>query len=303
MSALACGIPRQRDSIAARSLPARDRGRRGHLDPRVARRLEAPPRTLAPDLDHADAIAENAGVLALLGDMLAARPAERVLLLSSRVRAAARFARYLAPHQVLTLSRDELQLDNDEAAGVFEGTDLAPDRRQHPSACRRLADRAASWRSSRTTKRISTRLLDRLARPPAPTARISAQRGAVRVYARHDVDDAWRQQPFRTRRSKISRPRRGSAMRPRSSTGCCASPDLSRRKPGRIKRIRCCSAPCARATGRDRHRSTCFGPRRAYERSGDFLRAAELYSYRRRAAAGRALDRLPAAAFEPPSLD
>jgi hypothetical protein len=78
-------------------------------------------------LEHAEAIADNSAVLALLGDMLAARPAERVILISARTALPLRFAHYLAAHQMLTLSRNELRFDDEEAAGVFEGTDLAPD--------------------------------------------------------------------------------------------------------------------------------------------------------------------------------
>ena len=61
----------------------------------------------------------------MLGDLLAARPAERAILLSSREPLPLDVGRYLAPHQVLTLGPAELQLDGEEAASVFEGSDLA----------------------------------------------------------------------------------------------------------------------------------------------------------------------------------
>jgi ATP/maltotriose-dependent transcriptional regulator MalT len=76
-------------------------------------------------LENADALASQTNVLALVGDMLAARPAERAVLLSSREPLPLDVGRYLAPHQVLTLGPAELQLDGEEAASVFEGSDLA----------------------------------------------------------------------------------------------------------------------------------------------------------------------------------
>ncbi len=76
--------------------------------------------------EHADAITNDPQLLAVLGDMLAARPAERAILISSQNALPLRVAHYLAPHEVLTFSRDELQLDADEASGIFEGTDLSP---------------------------------------------------------------------------------------------------------------------------------------------------------------------------------
>jgi DNA-binding winged helix-turn-helix (wHTH) protein len=77
-------------------------------------------------LEHAEAVAENGGVLALLGDLLAARPPERVVVISSRVALPLRFAHYLAPHHTLTLSQHELRYEADEATAIFEGSELAP---------------------------------------------------------------------------------------------------------------------------------------------------------------------------------
>src|ERR1700722_10932198 len=76
-------------------------------------------------LEHAEAVAENGGVLALLGDLLAARPAERVVLISSRVPLPLRIGHYLAPHQILTLSQNELRFNADEAAALFDGEEMA----------------------------------------------------------------------------------------------------------------------------------------------------------------------------------
>jgi ATP/maltotriose-dependent transcriptional regulator MalT len=78
-------------------------------------------------LEHAEAIAAVPAALALLGDVLATRPTERVILISSRIVVPLRTSHYLAPNQVLTLSRNELRYDSEEAASVFEGSDLAPE--------------------------------------------------------------------------------------------------------------------------------------------------------------------------------
>jgi ATP/maltotriose-dependent transcriptional regulator MalT len=90
-------------------------------------------------LENADAVAAQPSVLALLGDLLAARPAERVLLLSSRRPLPIDAGRYLAPHQVLTLTSAELQLENDDAASIFEGTDLGQ------STVDRIVNLAGGW--------------------------------------------------------------------------------------------------------------------------------------------------------------
>ena len=76
-------------------------------------------------LEHAEAAAENSSVLALIGDLLAARPSERVVLISSRVPLPLRVSHYLAPHQILTLSQPELRFNADEAAALFEGAEMA----------------------------------------------------------------------------------------------------------------------------------------------------------------------------------
>jgi ATP/maltotriose-dependent transcriptional regulator MalT len=78
-------------------------------------------------IENASAVAEDPGTLALLGDMLAVRPAERVLLLSSRTPLPLRVAHHLAPHQTLSLSSSELRFESEEAASIFEGTDLSPE--------------------------------------------------------------------------------------------------------------------------------------------------------------------------------
>jgi hypothetical protein len=77
--------------------------------------------------ENADDVAEQSGIPALLGDLLAARPAERVVLISSRMPLPLRFSYYLAPHQILALAINDLRLDPVEAADAFDGTGVAPE--------------------------------------------------------------------------------------------------------------------------------------------------------------------------------
>jgi ATP/maltotriose-dependent transcriptional regulator MalT len=90
-------------------------------------------------LEGADALASHPAALALLGDLLAARPEDRVVLTVSRTPLPLDVARYLAPHQMLSFSSDELKLDDGEAAGVFAGTEVAP------SVVDRMLQLAAGW--------------------------------------------------------------------------------------------------------------------------------------------------------------
>jgi hypothetical protein len=90
-------------------------------------------------LENADVIATDPKLLALLGDMLAARPPERALLISSQVDLPLRYAHYLAPHEILTLSCDELLVGDDEALGIVEGMDL------EPQVVRRMMRLANGW--------------------------------------------------------------------------------------------------------------------------------------------------------------
>ncbi len=78
-------------------------------------------------VEHAEAIAENGTLLALFGDLLAARPAERVVLVSSRVPLPIRFSNYVAPHHMLTLTRSELRFEDAEARDIFAGSDVSPE--------------------------------------------------------------------------------------------------------------------------------------------------------------------------------
>ncbi|HKU81495.1 MAG TPA: hypothetical protein VJP76_04920, partial [Candidatus Tumulicola sp.] len=77
-------------------------------------------------LRNAGAIARDARALALFGDLLAARPAERALMVSSNEPLPLEVARYVAPHQALELTREQLQLDAAEAAELLEGAGVTP---------------------------------------------------------------------------------------------------------------------------------------------------------------------------------
>ncbi len=77
-------------------------------------------------LEHAEDVAAHDAALALLADLLAARPPARVVLVSTRTALPLRYSHYLSPHEILALSRDELRFNATEAAGIFEGVELPP---------------------------------------------------------------------------------------------------------------------------------------------------------------------------------
>ncbi len=77
--------------------------------------------------ENAGALAGSPELLGLFGELLAARPAERVVLVSSREPLPVRYAHYFAPHEMLVLAREDLRCDRDEAAAAFEGTELSED--------------------------------------------------------------------------------------------------------------------------------------------------------------------------------
>jgi ATP/maltotriose-dependent transcriptional regulator MalT len=77
-------------------------------------------------LERAEEIGANDGVLALVGDLLAARPPQRVMLVCTRAALPLRYPHYLEPHDILTLSREDLRVRPEEAAGFFEGAELVP---------------------------------------------------------------------------------------------------------------------------------------------------------------------------------
>jgi len=154
-------------------------------------------------LENADGIAAQPGAVALLGDLLASRPAERVLLISSRRPLPVDAGRYLAPHQVLTLTAAELRLESDDAASVFEGTDLGQ------STIDRVVKLAGGWPIALLLlARIAhyepnlERLLDRPARAaPAGSARRRAAPSAASAAVRDRRRAAGRASSARARRA------------------------------------------------------------------------------------------------------
>jgi hypothetical protein len=251
--------------------------------------------------ENADDVADQAGILALLGDLLAARPAERVVLISSRSPLPLRFSYYLAPHQILTLGTNDLRLDPVEAADAFDGTDVAPE------IVDRIVRLADGWP-------IVVFLLARFACYEADFESLIDRiedAGSDRVYE-HLVDDVL---------SALT-PEMLSATLAVAAIPHAAPEDIGaatgirhtkpivdglQRLPGFVSSE---NGYQTHAMLRDALRAR-YAPEisdyvrcaaREFERLGDYLRAAELYEIAgdSRAAAG-ALDQLPASALQPPS--
>lgn len=252
-------------------------------------------------LENADAIASTPDALALLGDMFAARPAERVLLVVSRRPLPLDVTRYLAPHQILTIARDELKFDDDGAASMFDGADLAKpivDRivqlaGGHPIALLLLA-RIAHYEAD------VERLLERLAHVP----------GGLHEYLLNEVLSALTPDMTATMLAAAAIP--GATLEDISLATeiAHAAPVIEGllRLPGFIayESGAYTMHPLLHSALRARHDADFAGyvlrAARGNERLGDFLRAAELYNVAGDAeAAAAALDRLPAAALQQPS--
>jgi DNA-binding winged helix-turn-helix (wHTH) protein len=75
-------------------------------------------------VENADCVAADPEVRELFGHLLAARPAQRVLLVSSREPVPLAAAPFFAPHEVAQISQDALRFEPGEAERMFEGTDL-----------------------------------------------------------------------------------------------------------------------------------------------------------------------------------
>lgn len=75
-------------------------------------------------LERAECLADDPRIIELLGDMLASRPAERVLLVSSRTALQLRLTHHVAPHQVVTFTEAELRYEPREATSAFDGSGL-----------------------------------------------------------------------------------------------------------------------------------------------------------------------------------
>ncbi len=253
-------------------------------------------------LEHAEAVAENGAVLALLGDLLAARPPERVVLISSRSALPLRVSHYLAPHQMLTLSRQELRFESDEAAAIFEGSELAPE------IVTRIVELADGWPIVLLLLAMFAQydtnieqLLDRL-RNIAPAD--------LYEHLANEVLAAFTPEMMATMLTTASIPN-ASLEDISAATGLRhATPIVDRLLglPGFISSETGAyrTHPLLVATLRARHGADLanylFRAAHEYERAGDALRAAELYAaYGDEESAAAALDRLPAAELAQPS--
>jgi len=252
-------------------------------------------------LENADGIASHPGVLALLGDLLAARPAERTLLVSSRRPLPLDVARYLAPHQVLTLSRHELTLDNDEAASVFAGTDLG-----EPTV-ERILELAAGWP-------IAVVLLARIAHYEADLDRLLDRLTAIapdmHEYLLNEVLSALTPEMTATMLAAAAIPHATLEDLSVATEIAHAAPIIEGllRLPGFISyeygtyRMHPLLHSALRARHGEDFPEYVVRAAKGNERLGDFLRAAELYNVAGdRVAAGAALDRLSPALLGQPS--
>lgn len=250
---------------------------------------------------NADAVATHPPVLELLGDMLAARPAERVVLVSSRKAMPLDAGRYLAPHQVLTLSRAELQLDEDEARSIFEGTDLAA------STIDRILALAEGWP-------IALLLLARIAHYEAELERLLDRLSAITTdlheHLLNEVLSALPPEMMSTMLAAAAIPHATLEDISVATEIAHAAPIIESllRLPGFISYEAGTYQmhPLLHSALRARHGSEfadyVLRAARGNVRLGDFLRAAELYNIvGDRAAAATALDRLPPATLQQPS--
>jgi len=250
---------------------------------------------------NADAIAHQPRVLALLGDMLAARPAERVLLVSSREPLPIDAGRYFAPHQILTLRDSDLRLDADEAASVFEGSDLS-----QPTVDRVLA-LAGGWP-------VALLLLARIAHYEPDIDQLLDRLASIETdlheHLVHEVLSALTPEMTATMLAIAAIPDATLEDISVATEVAHAAPIVEGllRLPGFISYQSGAyhMHPLPHSALRARHESdlNTFVLRAAggNERVGDFLRAAELYNVAGDTqAAAAALDRLPAAALQQPS--
>ncbi len=267
--------------------------------------LEAWKATREPSLfvlEHAEAIAGNAEVLSLLGDLLAARPEQRVVLIATREALPLHFSHYLAPHQILTLTRNELRFDADEARSIFEGTGIAaePVERivrlaggrpvvllllrlfvEYDVDVDRLIDRLEDVGCDDLHEHLANEVLTGF------TADMTATMLAIAAIPNASLEDI------------------AAATGIRHAT---AIADRLLRLPGFISSETGAyqTHPLLLDALRGRHAgeltTTLLRAAREYERSGDLLRAAELYhQYGDREASAAALDRLPPATLQQPS--
>ena len=254
-------------------------------------------------LEGANSIADDPEALSLIEDMLAGRPMERTLLITSTTPLPLRVAHYLAPHQVLTFSLEELRLDDGEAEGNFEGTDLAP------SAVRRIVGLAAGWPAA----------LSLLARIAHYEPNIDAFIERVNDVGSEGLHDYLLREVLKALTPEMTSALLAVAAIPNASledvaaaTGIAyATPVLQSllRLPGFVTSERGIyqTHPLLLRALRERHAvalADCvLRAARETERFGDYLRAAELYNTLPDArAAAAALDRLPPERLSGPSM-
>jgi tetratricopeptide (TPR) repeat protein len=253
-------------------------------------------------LEHTEAIAGNAAVLSLLGDLLAARPEERVVLIASRDPLSLRFTHYLAPHQILTLTSAELCFDAEEARNVFEGTELAPE----------LIERITRLAGGRP---VVLHLLALFAQYDADIAVLIERLETVAAddlhsYLVNEVLSGFTPEMTSTLLATAAIP--GACLEDISAaTGIRHATAVMERLlhlPGFISSETGVyhTHPLLLNALRSRHgrelTNALLRAAQQYEQSGDFLRAAELYDvYGDADAAAAALDRLPATTLQQPS--
>lgn len=252
-------------------------------------------------LENAEDVADKPAITALLGDLLAARPAERVVLISSQTQLPLRFSYYLSPHQILTLAANDLRFDREESAAIFGDTDFAPE------IVERIVRLADGWP-------IVLLLLARFAHYEANLERLVQRLEAVAFVQLHqhltgEVLSALTPDMMSVTLAAAAIPH-ASLEDISAATGIAHTTSIVdglARLPGFIS---------ADAGGYQAHamllaalrirEGTDFSPyvaraAQTSERVGDFLRAAELYAIGGDpSAAAGALDRLPAAALEQP---
>jgi|GEM_PF-2038084 DNA-binding winged helix-turn-helix (wHTH) protein/tetratricopeptide (TPR) repeat protein len=252
-------------------------------------------------LEHGEAIEGAGPIMALLGDLLATRPAERVVLISSRVALPLRASHYLAPNQILTLSREELRFNAEEAASIFEGCDVPP------TIVDRMVRLADGWPSVllllalfvQYDANIET-LIERLER---------VARADMHEHLVHEVLTAFTPDMMSTLLAMAAIPN-ATLDDIAAATGIRhATPIIDRllHLPGFISSESGAYQvhPLVLKTLRSSHGADLaddlLRAAQEYERAGEFLRAAELYTACANAhAAAGALDRLPAALFQQP---
>ena len=252
--------------------------------------------------EHAEVAVDDAAILALLGDLLAARPPERVVLMSSRFPLPLRFAHFLAPHQTLTLTDNELRLDASEAGALFNEARLTAETvhrvvqladgcpmvllllalfAQYDANIDDLLDRLSIVAAPHRYEQLVNDLLDALT--PDMTATLLAI-AAIPNASFEDISaatDIRHATPIIDRLLRL--PGFLSAEHGRYRTHALLGSALRARYETELANAR------KRAAGE-------------YERSGDSLRAAELYSAcGDEMAAAAALDALPAAVLAQPS--